>query len=274
MALGGEAGRLLAHRLSMPTSGDTLLRLIRATPVATVTAPPRANTRVPRAFPSACSAHQRRASSIPFCRVSRGGSAKAARTERSCGARSGGLGFAGTAKQVRRWLQVRRTALYKHTPRRWRDVVLPGATAAVPATRELLAPIQPAWPTVKAAEARYAKVAETIVRIEQDAEAATLIRAAEITGKRQTPGVDTFDAWLADARDCGVRAVVTLAAGLEQDGAAVRAAVALLWSNGQTEGRGTKLKLLKRSTRCARLGWDQLWVVCKLKDAHELQPAT
>ena len=39
VALGGEAGSCLAHRLCMPTSGDTLLRLIRATPVAAAGTP-------------------------------------------------------------------------------------------------------------------------------------------------------------------------------------------------------------------------------------------
>ena len=48
-------------------------------------------------------------------------------------------------------------------------------------------------------------------------------------------------------RDCSVRAVVTFAAGLEHDGAAVRAALTLPWSNGQTERQANKLKLLKRS---------------------------
>lgn len=167
------------------------------------------------------------------------------------------LGFAGTAKQVRRWLQARRTALHKHTPHRWRDVVLPAATASLAATRKLFAPIQPAWLIVKAAETRSAEEAETITRIEQDTEAATLVRLVQrfvdlvrdagITGKRRFPGVDTFDAWLTDARDCSVRAVVTFAAGLEHDGAAVRAALTLPWSNGQTEGQVNKLKLLKRS---------------------------
>ncbi len=167
------------------------------------------------------------------------------------------LGFPGTAKQVRRWLQASRTALHKHTPRRWRDVVLPGATASLPATRTLFAPIQLAWLIVKAAETRSAEEARTITRIEQDSEAATLVRLirrfvdlvrnAGITDKRQAPGADAFDAWLTDARDCSVRAVVTFAAGLEHDGAAVRAALALPWSNGQTEGQVNKLKLLKRS---------------------------
>ena len=43
-----------------------------------------------------------------------------------------------------------------------------------------------------------------------------------------------------------VRAVETFAAGLQQDGAAVRAALTLPWSNGQAEGQITKLKMMKR----------------------------
>ncbi len=56
-----------------------------------------------------------------------------------------------------------------------------------------------------------------------------------------------MNTWLVEARACGVRAVETFVAGLEQDGAAVRAALTLPWSNGQAEGQITKLKLLKRS---------------------------
>ena len=167
------------------------------------------------------------------------------------------LGFAGTAKQVRRWLQARRTAFHKHTPSRWRDVALPGTAASLPTTRKLLAPIQLAWIIVKPVEARSAGESETIVHIEQDAEAATLVRLvrwfvdlvrdARIAGKRHHTSVDPFDTWLADACDCSVRAVATFAAGLKHDGAAVRAALTLPWSNGQAEGQVTKLKLLKRS---------------------------
>jgi transposase len=43
-----------------------------------------------------------------------------------------------------------------------------------------------------------------------------------------------------------VRAVATFAAGLVEDGDAVRAALTTPWSNAQTEGHVTKLKLLKR----------------------------
>jgi transposase len=55
-----------------------------------------------------------------------------------------------------------------------------------------------------------------------------------------------YDCWLDDALTCGVRAVETFARGLAQDGAAIRAAFTLAWSNRETEGQITKLKLLKR----------------------------
>jgi transposase len=40
--------------------------------------------------------------------------------------------------------------------------------------------------------------------------------------------------------------VASFANGVNKDQAAVRAAIALHWSNGQTEGQITKLKLVKR----------------------------
>src|SRR5215210_7862574 len=39
--------------------------------------------------------------------------------------------------------------------------------------------------------------------------------------------------WLADARTSGIRALETFAAGLEQDGTAIRAALTTSWSSGQ-----------------------------------------
>ena len=136
-------------------------------------------------------------------------------------------------------------------------MVLPGVTASLPAARKLFAPIQLAWLIVKAAETRSVEEAGMITRIEQDSEAAILVRLirrfvdlirdAGITDRRQSPGAEAFDTWLTDARNCSVRAVVTFAAGLEHDGAVVRAALTLPWSNGQTEGQVNKLKLLKRS---------------------------
>ncbi len=58
-------------------------------------------------------------------------------------------------------------------------------------------------------------------------------------------------------RACGVPAVETFAAGLEQNGDAVRAALTTPWSNGQAEGQITQLKLLKRQMY-GRAGFDLL----------------
>ena len=44
--------------------------------------------------------------------------------------------------------------------------------------------------------------------------------------------VVAFEAWLAEARGCGVRVVESFAANLDQDGCAVRAALSLPWSSG------------------------------------------
>ncbi|MBC4019119.1 transposase [Siccirubricoccus deserti] len=52
-----------------------------------------------------------------------------------------------------------------------------------------------------------------------------------------------LDRWLADAESSELRSFAT---GLRQDEAAVRAALVLPWSNGQTEGQITRLKLVKR----------------------------
>ena len=49
--------------------------------------------------------------------------------------------------------------------------------------------------------------------------------------------------WLAEADEGELR---SFANGLKQDEAAVRAALELPWSNGQTEGQITRLKLIKR----------------------------
>ena len=55
---------------------------------------------------------------------------------------------------------------------------------------------------------------------------------------------DDLTPWLAEALASDLR---SFAEGLRQDLAAVWAALATSWSNGQTEGQITRLKLIKRS---------------------------
>ena len=56
-----------------------------------------------------------------------------------------------------------------------------------------------------------------------------------------------LDAWLAAAARSGLPELERFATGLARDKAAVLAAAASPFSNGQTEGQITRLKLLKRS---------------------------
>lgn len=55
-----------------------------------------------------------------------------------------------------------------------------------------------------------------------------------------------FEQWIADAQQSEVGEFQSFAAGLERDGAAVRAALRLPYSNGQVEGQVNRLKLIKR----------------------------
>ena len=55
-----------------------------------------------------------------------------------------------------------------------------------------------------------------------------------------------FDGWLVDAENCGVKIFENFAAGIRADHDAVKNALTYSWSNGQTEGQVTRLKLIKR----------------------------
>ena len=52
-----------------------------------------------------------------------------------------------------------------------------------------------------------------------------------------------LDPWIVDA---STSVISSFASGITRDRAAVRAAITEPWSNGQTEGQITKLKLVKR----------------------------
>jgi transposase len=74
-----------------------------------------------------------------------------------------------------------------------------------------------------------------------------LVEAREIIAKfhsmiRQKTAAELAP-WIAQARES---LVASFGNGVEKDEAAVRAAIVLPWSNGQTEGQITRLKLVKR----------------------------
>lgn len=58
--------------------------------------------------------------------------------------------------------------------------------------------------------------------------------------------VAALDVWMTQATNGPLAELRDFVVGLRRDEAAVRAAVELSWSNGQTEGQVNKLKMLKR----------------------------
>src|SRR5215213_6269001 len=168
-------------------------------------------------------------------------------------------GFPGTAKQVQRWVAEHRTAPAPSTPHRWRTKA--PAHAPMPAPQDsapaLPSPRQLAWLLVQPPSALSGPDAALVARVEQNPTAAHVAGLARrltalVRGCGVNPTVGPAAArvalttWLADARTSGVRALETFAAGLEQDGAAIQAALTTPWSSGQTEGQITRLKLIKR----------------------------
>jgi transposase len=176
------------------------------------------------------------------------------------------LGFAGSPKQVYRWLAERRTAPAKTTAHKWRSINPTRSTADA----SLPSPKQLAWLFVRPPATLDATAAAILARVRQDPEAAIMTDLAQrfCTLVRQCcrepqirncekASIEALTAWIAEARSSGIQAVKTFAAGLEQDGAAVRAALTQPWSSGQAEGQITRLKLLKR-TMYGRASFDLL----------------
>ncbi len=184
------------------------------------------------------------------------------------------LGYSGTQKQVRRWLQERRRHAALTTPHQYRRDwlgIAEGGThdgardasaahhtvhqaAAQKSTVPLLpSPTQLSWLLIRQLESLSEADAWIVQHVLQDGEAARVVPLVQrfagfIRDRTTDPRITNaaFDVWLGEALSCGVRTVEMFARGLEQDGTAVRAALTMPWSNGQTEGQITKLKLLKR----------------------------
>ena len=58
---------------------------------------------------------------------------------------------------------------------------------------------------------------------------------------------EDLEGWLTEVAACTIPGLERFAAGVKRDLAAVQAALTLPYSNGQTEGQITRLKLIKRS---------------------------
>jgi len=123
-----------------------------------------------------------------------------------------------------------------------------GATA--PASAAGLTPQDLTWLVMRRADDRTTderRALDQARRLSPEIEHAVDLGERFLGMLRGRLGTAACDAWVADAGAGGVPEFRRFAIKLKQDLPAIRAACREPWSNGQTEGQVTKLKLLKRS---------------------------
>jgi transposase len=156
-------------------------------------------------------------------------------------------GYPGTHKQVLRWLHMHRTRPAPSTP----QIHLPALTQ--PTT---LLP-QGVWqlPSIKqltwllTCQPRRLLEYERLVlaHLQHDPDIVVIYpllqQFASMVRDRQP---EQFDAWLNACLDTSIAPLANFAIALQQEYPAIRAALELPWSNGQTEGQVNRLKFIKR----------------------------
>ena len=159
-------------------------------------------------------------------------------------------GYTGSVHTVRHWVQQRRQEPAPHTKPAYRTkyTVEPQQVAGlVAAQRRLPSARRLAWLLLNDADDLPAHEQHVLGVLREETSVATAYRLAQrflrLVRQRDRAALDS---WLADCATSGVTDMANFASGLEQDGAAVRAARTLPWSSGQVEGQITRLKMLKR----------------------------
>ena len=141
-------------------------------------------------------------------------------------------GYGGSQRVVTEWATRRRRATQASSGR-------PDAVTTVPPARTI-ARLLTSERDCKSAEALRVRVAIEMASPRIVAARNLLDRFRTMVAAKKT---DDLTPWLRDAADSEL---ASFASGVGDDEAAVRAAIVEPWSNGQTEGQVTKLKLVKR----------------------------
>jgi transposase len=239
-------------------AGEALLAISRATGLARTTVRKYAHA---KSFPERAVRRPGRSILDPFISYLEARMAEGCEDAMALWREVQGRGYAHGPKVVQKWVAENRRRPARRTPQKWLQGVpasaapgtASGSGAALPSPKQL------AWLLVRPTTALSPLDVAAVRRAEQDKEAAQVASLARRftalvrncgTGQPPRPATPVADlnAWLAEARACGIGAVETFAAGLEQDGAAVRAALTEPWSSGQAEGQINRLKLLKRQS--------------------------
>ncbi len=162
------------------------------------------------------------------------------------------LGYCGSRRPVIKWVVLRRERLLGRHSGRGRRPVLPiepgthgaaahGSTPAGP----LPAPRHLVWLLLAPVTARTDQA--LLQRLCQDCEVAVAYRLAQqLLAMVRDRTATALDRWLETCATSGISDLVTFAAGLQREYAAVRAALELPYSTGPVEGHVNRIKLLKR----------------------------
>lgn len=138
-------------------------------------------------------------------------------------------GFRGSLRVVTEWATRRRRA----------DQVNADTLSHIPSARTISRLMTTSRDTLSKAETVTVAAVET--GVPALIEAREIIAAFHVMIRRKTEG--DLCAWIERGR---ASLVASFANGVDRDISAVRAAITSGWSNGQTEGQITKLKLVKR----------------------------
>jgi transposase len=142
-------------------------------------------------------------------------------------------GYTGSRRTLSRYLTERR-----------RGAPPPEPTVVPPSPRVIAGWVLRRAETLAAEET--ARLAQVCARCPELATTRDLARQFTAV-LRERQGAAGYDAWQAAVTDGGIPRLVSFAAGLRRDEAAVVAGLTLPWSSGVVEGHNTRIKLIKRS---------------------------
>ena len=153
-------------------------------------------------------------------------------------------GFPGTERQVLRWLHLRRTQVAPSTPKGHRETQ--PSSDPVPPVR-LPSAGEMAWILVQLPEQQTDEQRLLLEHLLQNRDVEQVYRLAQqfvLMVKQRL--VEHLNSWLTASASASVVPIRHFALGIQQDYAAVRAALETPWNNRQTEGQVNRLKFLKR----------------------------
>jgi hypothetical protein len=153
-------------------------------------------------------------------------------------------GFTGSRGLVAKWAVAQRQVLSAQPPQH--QLASPLSTPAKQVTPWRAG--RTAWLLVKPETLLDEAEQQALLRIKQAdaavAQAHQLVHAFQQMMRERKP--DHLLSWIQEVVDSGLDALTSFANGIRQDFEAVKNALALPWSNGQTEGQVNRLKLIKR----------------------------